>query len=289
MASSCPYPSNSEDADDSDQEEEEEHKVIRFGFVAKRSKRRLPCSHIEFDRNIRQKTLIFSHTRPRKMENTVLNFVRENLASLDSWTFISNEDYERVRPSRTTQLLRIHFHALQDRAMLRENARSSREVAQVNAFEKEWRIRTNMAKITVVPFATKIPAPLLVDGDDVGFSSRGSLMGLSISTMGYTTHVSQRVARAKSALTRLYRFRALATGLKLHLIKALVIPILSYPPIPLHALSHTAISRLQRVQNSALRFAFGTSDFTTLASLHEAASLPALSVRLHEVAAKLWQ
>ncbi|XP_045119852.1 uncharacterized protein LOC123509545 [Portunus trituberculatus] len=109
--------------------------------------------------------------------------------------------------------------------------------------------------------------------------------------MGYTTHVSHRVARAKSALTRLYRFRDLATGLKLHLIKALIIPILSYPPVPLHALSRTAISRLQRVQNSALRFAFGTrwDDFTSSASLHEAASLPALNVRLQEMAAKLWQ
>ncbi|MPD04971.1 hypothetical protein E2C01_100686 [Portunus trituberculatus] len=101
-----------------------------------------------------------------------------------------------------------------------------------------------MAKFTFVPLATKTPAPLRVDGDDVGFSPRGSLLGLSVSTMGYTTHVSQRVARVKLALTRLYRFRDLATGLKLHLIKALVIPILSYPPVPLYTLSHTAISRL---------------------------------------------
>ncbi|XP_045105425.1 uncharacterized protein LOC123500936 [Portunus trituberculatus] len=109
--------------------------------------------------------------------------------------------------------------------------------------------------------------------------------------MGYTSHVSQRVARAKSALARLYRFRDLATGLKLHLVKALVLPILSYPPVPLHALSRTAISRLQKVQNSALRFAFGTrwDDFTTSASLHEAASLPALNVRLHEMATKVWE
>ena len=170
------------------------------------------------------------------------------------------------------------------------NARTSREVARINAFEKEWRIRTNLAKFKVIPLATRTPAPLVVDGDDVEFSPRGSLLGLSVSTTGYTSHVSQRVARAKSALTRLYRFRDLTTGLKLHLIKALILPILTYPPVPLHALSKTAISKLQRVQNSALRFAFGIrwDDYVTSAALHEAASLPALNVRLHEMAARIW-
>ncbi|MPC54987.1 hypothetical protein E2C01_048918 [Portunus trituberculatus] len=97
--------------------------------------------------------------------------------------------------------------------------------------------------------------------------------------MGYTSHVTQRVVRAKSALTRLFCFRDLVTGLKLQLIKALVLPILYYPPVPLHAFSKTAISRLQKEQNSALRFASGTrwDDFTGSASLHEAASLPALN------------
>ena len=89
----------------------------------------------------------------------------------------------------------------------------------------------------------------------------------------------------------MFRFRNLDTRLKLHLVKALVIPILTYPPIPTHTLSKAAISRLQKVQNSALRFVFGTKwdDFTTTASLHEAASLPALNVRLHQMAAQVWE
>ncbi|MPC51788.1 hypothetical protein E2C01_045642 [Portunus trituberculatus] len=97
--------------------------------------------------------------------------------------------------------------------------------------------------------------------------------------------MTQRVVQAKSALTRLFRFRDLATGLKLQLIKALVLPILYYPPVPLHALSKTTISRLQKVQNSTLRFTFGTKwdDFIS------SASLPALNVHLHEMATKLWQ
>ena len=141
-----------------------------------------------------------------------------------------------------------------------------------------------------MPLATRTPAPLIVEGDDVGFSMRGTLLSLSVSSRGYTAHVSQRVSRTKAALTKLYRFRDLATGLKLHLTKALVLPIFTDPPVPLHVLSKTATSRLQKVQNSALRFAFGTrwDEFTSLASLHEAASIPTLNVRLHEMAAKVW-
>ncbi|MPC63622.1 hypothetical protein E2C01_057722 [Portunus trituberculatus] len=95
VASSCPSPSSSEDADESDREED--HNSIQFGFVAKRSKRRLPGSRSEFDQSICQKSLILSHTGSRDIGNTVLDFVRGNLASLDSWTVFSNEDYERVR------------------------------------------------------------------------------------------------------------------------------------------------------------------------------------------------
>ena len=122
------------------------------------------------------------------------------------------------------------------------DARTGREILRINNFEKEWRIRTNFAKFSVIPLATRTPAPLTVDGDDVGLSMR----------------LSQRVSRAKAALPKLYRFRALATGLQLHLIKALVLPILTYLPVPLHVLSKPAISRFQEFQNSALRFAFVT-------------------------------
>ena len=42
---------------------------------------------------------------------------------------------------------------------------------------------------------------------------------------------------------------------KIHRVKALMLPILDYPPIPMHTMSKTQISKLQKVQNRALRFA----------------------------------
>ncbi|KAG0714335.1 hypothetical protein GWK47_001602 [Chionoecetes opilio] len=102
--------------------------------------------------------------------------------------------------------------------------------------------------------ATQNSTPLMVDGRVVDFQASGTVLGLQVSSRGYVSHMTSRVRRAKSALFTLYRFRDLDAGLRLHLVKALFLPVLTYPPIPLHALSRTAISRLQRVQNAALRF-----------------------------------
>ena len=45
------------------------------------------------------------------------------------------------------------------------------------------------------------------------------------------------------------------TKVKIHLIKALILPLLDYPPIPIHTLSKTQLRKLQLTHNKALRFA----------------------------------
>ena len=170
------------------------------------------------------------------------------------------------------------------------NARTSRDIARVNAHEARWRIKTSIEKFTVVPVATHTPAPLIVDDDVVEMGHRGRLLGLSVSSRGYTSHITQRAGQARTALNRLYRFRGLAERHKLHLVKALIIPVLTYPPVPTHAMSRTSISRLQRVQNAALRFVYNVrwDDYITNEELHQRAGLPPLNIRLHEMAKKVW-
>ncbi|MPC70410.1 hypothetical protein E2C01_064659 [Portunus trituberculatus] len=131
----------------------------------------------------------------------------------------------------------------------------------------------------------------MVDGHHVDFSQRGSLLGLSISMRGYMAHVTQRVARARAALTKLYRFRSLDQNLKLHLVNALVILILTYPPIPTNAFSKTTVRRLQRVQNRVLRFTLSIrwDNFLTAESLHEEANVPALNIQIHQMASDIWR
>ena len=183
----------------------------------------------------------------------------------------------------------IVFHPGRSKLIL--NARTGREITRVSSFEAEWRIRTNMMKFCVIAPATKHPEPLLANDEVINFRPNGTLLGLSISGSGYSSHVTGRVNRGRSALAMLYRFRELSQDIKLHLVKAMVLPVLIYPPIPLHALSKTAKKRLQRVQNAALRFALGTrwDEFRTTESLHEEAGIPAINIRLFQQASLVWQ
>lgn len=160
--------------------------------------------------------------------------------------------------------------------------RTAREITRINYYEREWRNKTNIGKFTVIPLATRSPAPLLVEDDIVDYK---------VSWHGYTSHVTERLAKGKQTLSRLYHFRDLDAKKKLHLVKALVIPVLLYSPVPLHTLSNRSISRLQKIQNAAIRFVFKVKwdDFTTSEELHTAASLPAVNVRLHSLAEKTWE
>lgn len=171
------------------------------------------------------------------------------------------------------------------------NRLTKREVERINAFERKWNISTNIAKFKVIPIATKTPAPLIIEEEEVPFSNHGSILGLQIGRYGYTSHVRARAERARRVLRTLYRFRDISTKIKLHLVKTKVIPILIYPPVPIHALSKTDISKLQKVQNAALRFALNKrwDDFYTSRRLHEEAELPPLNIRLHILATNIWE
>ena len=183
----------------------------------------------------------------------------------------------------------IVFHPGRSKQLL--NARTGREIARVSSFEAKWRIRPNMAKLTVLAPATRNPAQLIADDDPIGFRPIGSLLGLKISGTGYSSHVTLRINKTRTALATLYRFRELEPKIKLHLVKALVLLVLTYPPIPLHALSKRAHSRLQRVQNAALRLASGVvwDDYIRTVALHEEADILPVNVRLHQLAARVWQ
>ena len=78
--------------------------------------------------------------------------------------------------------------------------------------------------------------------------------------------------------------------IKTHLIKTLVLPVLDYPPIPTHAMSKTQISKLQKIQNKALRFALNQRYPFTLNTTeqHETAKIAPINVRLHNQATKIW-
>lgn len=135
------------------------------------------------------------------------------------------------------------------------------------------------------------PALVLVNNKPVDFRPQGTILGLKIPSRGFTPHVTERVAKALVALTRLFWFWDLESRIKLHLVKALVIPILTYTPVPTHALSTKSISWLQKVQNAALNFVYNIrrGESRMMRGLHQAASLPPLNVHLHHMAVEVWR
>ena len=116
-------------------------------------------------------------------------------------------------------------------------------------------------------------------------------MGLLINRTGILKHVENTVKKEKAAMTELYRFSSLPCEIKVHLIKALLAPILTYPPIPLITISKTQMKKLQVIQNRGLRFAFSERyPFTrTSKELHEIANLEPINYSLFIRASNIWE
>ena len=171
------------------------------------------------------------------------------------------------------------------------NRITERETERINDYEKKWKIKTNVLKFTPIPLGTHLYEDLIINEEAVEPQTSGRILGLKINTRGYTTHVSDRKGRAMAALIKIFRFRHMNTHIKLHLVKALVLPVLDYPPIPTHTLSKTQLKKLQRVQNKALRFATEQRYPYTLTTeqIHTLAKLDPINIRLHKQAKKIWE
>ena len=94
-------------------------------------------------------------------------------------------------------------------------------------------------------------------------------------------------------MLKLYKLYKCPVDVKMHLVKTLVLPHLTYPTIPLHLACKTNMLKLQAVQNKALRFVYGVKwdDFITSKSLHLEHKYKMLPINqtLYWRARKLWE
>lgn len=165
------------------------------------------------------------------------------------------------------------------------------EIEKINYYEKQWKIRTNQTKFTLIPLATKKNEAVIAAGELIEFSNEGRILGMKITTTGYRAHIKEIEARGKKALGDLFKLNNLPIHIKLHLVKAFVLPIIEYPAIPLVSMNTTNIRKLQRVQNKALRFAFNERYPYTrnTRQLHEEGHVKPLNTKLHERAKRTWE
>ena len=169
------------------------------------------------------------------------------------------------------------------------------ELYNIQQWEEKWRIKSNPEKMALCPVGCRLETlealgGIQVNNEQILLSTQVTLLGCTFSnTQWFTPHINNSVNKAKVALAQLQAFRFAPPKIKLHLFKALVLPLLTYPVSVINSTCHTNFSKLQKVQNSALRFVYNVrvADRISSKSLHERAKLPPINVRIAKQSNKL--
>lgn len=82
----------------------------------------------------------------------------------------------------------------------------------------------------------KNPLPITIDNNQLQYTNTATLLGLTLKSTGLAQHIKKKRITASNTLRKLKRFKKLSPRSKLHLHKALVLPVLDYPIIPLNTL-----------------------------------------------------
>ena len=167
---------------------------------------------------------------------------------------------------------------------------TERAIRQLNDYEKDWKIRTNVGKFNLINIGRIKTATIDIGNTIVPYKGEGKVLGLTVNRLGFTPQIAQRKAIALHRLHKLYRFRNLSQKTKKYLYTATVRSALLYPTIPLHTISKTQMSKLQRIQNQATRFITGNRRIDRIPSetLHQQTNLDPINVHLHTLANNIW-
>ena len=167
---------------------------------------------------------------------------------------------------------------------------TARAIAEVDQFENKWKIKTNAAKFQAISYGRKNPPDIRLQNRAIAHTENGTMLGLKLSNSGLSTHVTNRAQSAKAQLIKLRRFKNLSEKNKRTLYLGLVKSKLIYPAAPLNIMNKTQLLKLQRIQNSGIRFITNTSllDSIPTAALHETTQIDSINVTLHQQANKTW-
>ena len=165
-----------------------------------------------------------------------------------------------------------------------------REIQRINRFEKKWKIRTSEEKFKIIPIAQYKTEQITINGNNMNINKDGKFLGLKLQSTGLIGHVTDKIKKAKGTLTNLRRFINLTTKLKTTLVKALLIPVIEYPPVPLCAISKAQKINLQKQLNKGLRFIhYNEPDLLTMEQLHQQYNILPFNISIHNKALQIWQ
>ena len=165
----------------------------------------------------------------------------------------------------------------------------------LNQFEHREGLITEPAKSWIMPIGS-VKEPYIELGGHVYTkppNGVGRLLGHHFTWRSMVNkQVELQKLKAGRTLNTLWGYRRAKTKTKVHVVKALVFPHLTYPVIPLHTGSDAQIGKLQSVQNDSIRFAFnvGWYDFISSEKLHNRFryKFQPLNQVLHWRARKTW-
>ena len=159
-------------------------------------------------------------------------------------------------------------------------------------------ILTCVAKSVITPVAQVIGGSLEFDEGGETFKypylNKGSstrILGLNITNSSWQTkHVTELVRKGGQIARELRCMTGLSQKAKLHLIKALVIPTLTYPCAPLNACSAARMGELQIVLNKALNFVYNNRhpNMVRLKTLHERAKINPINITIYKLSKNTW-
>lgn len=164
------------------------------------------------------------------------------------------------------------------------------EISNINKYETKWKIRTNIAKFKVIPIGRKKTAEVKVNNHIYQYSTKGKVLGLTITSSGYIEHINNRINLAASNLRSLFVLRDLSVANKKKIYSAIVRSTLTYPTIPIHIASRSISLKIQRIQNKAIYVISNTSrmEGRRLSDLHQEMNIVPINVVLHQRAGEIW-
>ena len=169
------------------------------------------------------------------------------------------------------------------------------ELERIHHWENKWKIKNSWDK-SIISFAgTSLETlerlgGINVNGNPIQITNHIKILGYSFTNLlSSNPHINSITSYTSRNIAKLYRFRSAPVKIKKYLYITLIRPLLDYPCIELNKTTLTNKSKLQKIQNKALRFILDIklSDGIRSQTMHERAKLDPINIRLAKLTRKM--
>ncbi len=108
--------------------------------------------------------------------------------AMDEYEYDDDDDITKViaTPSKSKHMMKIKVE---------------KEIERINKFERKWKVQTSEEKFKIIPIAQRKSKIIIVNGKEIEKSSSSKLLGLSISSTGFVSHISKTINKGNGILS----------------------------------------------------------------------------------------